>query len=195
MEFLGTLDPEDESVRDFIGFYNEHIGFGFGGEGLGVRLEDAPSGRLILNVGQIRMDRDAAILTINIRYPVTTSSDDFYEVLMPIVHRYDLGIVKGFDRAPIWFEPDDPFIVTLMDAYREQTGDIDAKPVVMGGATYARAIPRAVAYGPKFPDGPHVMHRADEYVSIEDLMKTAHIYAEAIRRLAGPEGGADGESV
>jgi succinyl-diaminopimelate desuccinylase len=104
---------------------------------------------------------------------------------MPLVHSCDLGVVKLFDKAPIWFEPDDPFIRTLMDAYREQTGDEAARPIVMGGATYARAIPNAVAYGPKFQGGPHVMHQADEYIEIDELIKITHIYAEAIRRLAG----------
>jgi succinyl-diaminopimelate desuccinylase len=119
-----------------------------------------------------------------VRYPVTLASEAFYDALMPMVHSYDLGVVKGFDKAPIWFEPDDPFIEALMDVYREQTGDADAKPLVLGGATYARAIPRAVAYGPKFPGGPDVEHQADEFIAIEELIKLTHIYAEAIRRLA-----------
>jgi succinyl-diaminopimelate desuccinylase len=183
MEFLGSLTISSESVRGFVDFYNEHIGFDVHGDGLGVGLSDEPSGKLVMNVGKIAMDRDAAILTVNVRYPVTLTSDAFYDALMPMIHKYDLGVVKGFDKAPIWFEPDDPFIGTLMDVYREQTGDAAAKPIVMGGATYARAIPRAVAYGPKFPGGPDVEHQADEFVSVDDLIKMTHIYAEAIRRL------------
>ncbi|MDR1496006.1 MAG: M20/M25/M40 family metallo-hydrolase, partial [Clostridiales Family XIII bacterium] len=169
----------------FIDFYNENIGFDVHGDGLGVGLSDELSGKLILNVGEIALDRDAAILTVNVRYPVTSTSATFYDALMPVVHRHDLGVVKGFDRAPIWFEPDDPFIETLMDVYREQTGDADAKPLIMGGATYARAIPRAVAYGPKFPGGPHVEHQADEFIAVDELIKLVHIYAEAVRRLTG----------
>jgi succinyl-diaminopimelate desuccinylase len=183
--FLGTLELANDSVREFIDFYNGNIGFDVHGAGLGVGLSDEPSGKLILNVGQIAMDRDAAILTVNVRYPVTLTLDDFYDALMPVVHRYDLGIVKGFDKAPIWFEPDDPFIEALMDVYREQTGEAEAKPLVIGGATYARAIPHAVAYGPKFPGGPDVEHQADEFIAVDGLMKLTHIYAEAIRRLAG----------
>jgi succinyl-diaminopimelate desuccinylase len=187
MEFLGMLDIPNDSVRGFIDFYNRHIGFDVHGDGLGVGLSDVPSGKLIMNVGKIAMDRDAAILTINVRYPVTRSSEDFYDALMPMVHRHDLGVVKGFDKAPIWFEPDDPLISTLMDVYKEQTGDANAEPFVMGGATYARAIPRAVAYGPKFPGGPDVEHQADEFISEKNLIKITHIYAEAIRRLTGRE--------
>jgi succinyl-diaminopimelate desuccinylase len=183
-DFLGTLDISNESVRRFIDFCNRHIGFDTNGDGLGVGLSDGPSGKLILNVGKISMDRDAAILSVNVRYPVTLTSGDFYDALMPMVHRYDLGVVKGFDKAPIWFEPDDPLIRTLTEVYREQSGDTEAKPIVMGGATYARAIPGAVAYGPKFPGGPDVEHQADEYTSISNLMKMTHIYAEAIKRLS-----------
>jgi succinyl-diaminopimelate desuccinylase len=184
MEFLGELELANESFRDFVKFYNDHIGFEFHGGGLGVGLSDDASGKLILNVGQIRSDSDAVMLTINVRYPVTLSSNDFYDALMPAVHKYNLGAVKAFDKAPIWFEEDDPFIETLMSAYVDITGKTDARPKVMGGATYARAVPRSVAFGPKFPDGPHVMHQADEFISIDDLMLITHIYAEAICRLA-----------
>ncbi|MDR2164015.1 MAG: Sapep family Mn(2+)-dependent dipeptidase, partial [Clostridiales Family XIII bacterium] len=184
LEFLGTLDIANDSVRAFIDFYNERIGFEVYGEGLGIGFADEPSGKLTLNVGKMAMDRDAAILTLNVRYPVTFTSDAVYDALMPIVHRYDLGVVKGIDQKPIWFEPDDTLIGVLMDVYREQTGDADAAPITIGGGTYARAIPHAVAFGPGFPGGPQVEHQADEYIDIENLMKLTHIYAEAMRKLS-----------
>ncbi len=36
-----------------------------------------------------------------------------------------------------------------------------------------------------FPGEPDVAHRADEYVIVENLVKAAAIYAEAIVELAG----------
>jgi succinyl-diaminopimelate desuccinylase len=89
------------------------------------------------------------------------------------------------DRPPIYFAVDDPFIETLMAVYRENTGDTENKPFVIGGGTYARAIPNAVAFGAKFPGRDDVMHKKDECLLIDDLIKTTHIYADAIYKLTG----------
>jgi succinyl-diaminopimelate desuccinylase len=58
---------------------------------------------------------------------------------------------------------------------------------VIGGGTYARAIPNAVAFGPRFPEEEDVMHQKDEYMRVDSLMKAARIYADAIFRLAAPK--------
>ncbi|MDR0852702.1 MAG: dipeptidase PepV [Clostridiales Family XIII bacterium] len=185
MAFLGELHIANESIRDFVGFYNEHIGFELDGEGLGIGFSDEPSGKLILNVGMIGMDSEAVIVTINTRSPVTIKEDEVYDALMPLVHKHNLGVVKLDSNPSIYFAPDSPFIETLMDVYRENTGDTESKPFVFGGGTYARVIPNAVAFGPSFPHTPDLMHQKDEYINIDDLIKITHIYADAIYRLTG----------
>jgi succinyl-diaminopimelate desuccinylase len=185
MKFLGELEVANESIREFLGFYNTHLGFELHGEQMDIGFEDEASGRLILNVGLVSMDAEAVIVTINVRYPVTLTEGQVYDSLMPLIHRNDLGIVKLGHNPPIFFPPDSPFIETLMSVYREHTGDEANGPVVIGGGTYARAIPNAVAFGPRFPGEPDLMHQKDEYITTDDLVKITEIYADAIRRLAG----------
>ncbi|MDR1028803.1 MAG: dipeptidase PepV [Clostridiales Family XIII bacterium] len=187
LDFLYELGLANESVRDFLTFYHEHIGFDSDGARMGVGFSDDPSGKLTLNVGLIAMDSEAAILTVNARYPVTMREDSVYEAMLPLIHEYDLGIVKLHSKPPIYFPEDDPFIETLMEVYRENTGDTKHKPFVIGGGTYARAIPNAVAFGPRFPGREELMHRKDERISIDDLMRTTHIYADAIYKLTGED--------
>ena len=70
----------------------------------------------------IDMSQKSVNLTINIRYPVTFDEDKVYEAMMPVINRYDMGIVKGEHKAPIYMPADSPLISTLMKVYREQTG-------------------------------------------------------------------------
>ncbi|MDR2156489.1 MAG: dipeptidase PepV [Clostridiales Family XIII bacterium] len=185
LEFLDEVGIANESVRDFISFYRERLSFETDGARMGVGFSDGPSGKLTLNVGKIRMDAEAVILTVNARYPVTMREDEIYEAMLPLIHRHDLGIVKLSSKPPIYFPADDPFIETLLSVYRANTGDTESKPLVIGGGTYARAIPNAVAFGSKLPGRPAVMHQKDECVAIGDLMTAAHIYADAIYKLTG----------
>jgi succinyl-diaminopimelate desuccinylase len=185
MQLLSELPIAGEGVRDFVDFYRNHIDFETDGKGLGIAASDVASGRLIVNVGQIELGREAAILTVNVRNPVTRQEDDVYADLRPLIDRYSIGVVKVSGNEPLYFEDGDPLVQTLLDVYRECTGDMVSSPLVIGGGTYARAIPHAVAYGPAFPGRPEVMHQKDEYVEGEDLMRSCHIYAEAILRLSG----------
>ena len=185
MDFLGRLDFANEDAGDFIEFYNTYIGYELDGQSLGCGFADEPSGKLILNTGVIDMDSEAASLTINVRYPVTSSADAVYGSIMPVLDKYDLGLVKGKHEEPIYIPADDPMIVTLMDIYKEQTGDTGSEPQVIGGGTYARAMKNVIAFGARFPEEPELGHQKNEYISIDSLMKMTRIYAEAIYRLAG----------
>jgi succinyl-diaminopimelate desuccinylase len=79
---------------------------------------------------------------------------------------------------------DDPFIKKLMAAYQEFTGD-DSEPIAIGGGTYARKVKKGVAFGPLFPGQPELAHQKDEHIGIDDLVKSAAIYAKAIIDIAG----------
>ncbi|MFS8631341.1 MAG: dipeptidase PepV, partial [Bacillales bacterium] len=53
--------------------------------------------------------------------------------------------------------------------------------------TYARSLERGVAFGALFPGREDVMHQKDEYAIVDDLLKAAAIYAQAIYELAKAE--------
>ncbi|MDR3072954.1 MAG: dipeptidase PepV [Clostridiales Family XIII bacterium] len=185
MALLGEIGIANESVREFIDFYNDYVGFENDGKALGIQFSDEPSGPLTLNCGLVEMDKEAAILTFNVRHPVTMKEDVVYEALLPLIHKLDVGLVKLDYKAPIYVPASDPFIQTLMRVYRNITKDEESKPIVIGGGTYARAIPNAVAFGPMFPNEPDCMHQADEYVDLNHIRKAMHIYADAIYELTG----------
>lgn len=185
MDFLSQLNFVNDDVNEFIEFYRTRIGYELNGASLGCGFSDEPSGDLVLNVGMAGLDGEAISLTINVRYPVTFSAEAVYEAIRPAADAYNLGIVKGKHEEPIYLPAEDPMVVTLMDIYKKQTGDLDSEPLVIGGGTYARAMKNVIAFGARFPGEPELGHQKNECISIESLMRMTKIYAEAIYRLAG----------
>ena len=183
MAFLGQLNFASDDVNVFIDFYNQYIGFELNGEKLGCGYSDEASGNLILNVGMIRLEKQAASLTVNVRYPVTCTSEQVYEGILPTINKYDMGLIKGKDKEPIFIGPDSHMIQTLVDIYRKHTGDMESQPMVIGGGTYARCAKNVVAFGGLFPGDEDLMHQKDERLSLERLMTMTKIYAEAIYAL------------
>ena len=184
MDILGHINFANDDMNSFIDFYNTHIGFETDGSAMGCGLSDEQSGRLVFNVGMIDMSQKSADLTINIRYPVTSDDDKVYEAMMPVINRYNMGIVKGEHKAPVYMPADSPLISTLMKVYREQTGDTDTPPLVIGGGTYARAADNIVAFGACMPGEEEMAHQKNEYIKIDNLMQMTRIYAQAICELA-----------
>ena len=61
-----------------------------------------------------------------------------------------------------------------------ETGDMDAEPFSIAGGTYAKDVNNTLAFGGLFPGEEDTMHQADEYKTVDNLMKMARIYARAI---------------
>ncbi len=187
MEFLGELRFENDDINDFIEFYNKKIGFCLNGEKIGALLHDEITGDLIWNTGLISADEKAGSFTINVRYPVTLTAADVYEKIGPHLDEYGFGVVKITDKVGLYVPEDDKLVTTLMDIYREQTGDYESKPIAIGGGSYARAMNNGVAFGIKFPGEAATEHQKDEFIDIDNMMKGAAIYADAIYRLCCEE--------
>lgn len=183
-ELLGQLNFDKDDVNSAIGFYNTYIGYHLHGEKIGCHLKDKPSGDLAFNVGLVNINDHEEKITVNVRYPVTFDVEDVYSgiemVVVPLGYR-----VKALDYlAPLYKPVDDPMVVTLMDAYAKFTGDTESKPIVIGGATYARAVPNTVAFGPVMPDGEDMCHQPNEYISKDDLFTSTKIFAKVLYELA-----------
>ncbi len=167
-----------------------HILYDYYGAGLGIALADVPSGRLTHNGGILSLDADGRMmLNVNIRYPVTAQGKDVVEQMTR--HCAGLGFTVDHvsDDAPTYIPSDSAIIQTLTQTCNEVLGTRLA-PYVMGGGTYARHLPNAVAFGPgipgsakPFPQGHGGAHEPDECVNIDDLLKALKIYVLSLIRL------------
>ena len=79
---------------------------------------------------------------------------------------------------------DSELITTLMEAYKNHTGDMESEPIVIGGGTYARAADNIVAFGCVFPNEEELAHQKNEFIDIDKFILSTKIFAEAIYKLA-----------
>ena len=160
----------------------KRIGLAYDGKAMGLDLSDATTGHLTLNLGEIHINKKESRAVLDIRYPATKSGEDVIAILSEKAEEAGAQVKVRSHNMPLYMEKDSDIVQSLLGVYREVTGDM-TEPFTIGGGTYAREIPNAVAFGPLFPGRPDVMHQRDEYFSIEDLVQITRIYARAIRTL------------
>lgn len=181
--FLNTLDIQLGDMAKFIRNYNTTIGLEYNGEHAGCHFSDEDSGKLTFNVGKIDVDKDFAKVIVNIRYPITRPLEDVESGIINTFKPLGMSYTLYEHMAPIYFPKDHELIVKLMKVYQDHTGDM-SEPITMGGGTYARAMDNAVAFGGLFPGDPELAHQKNEYITVENLIKTSQIYASAIYELS-----------
>ena len=154
------------------------------GVGLGIHGSDDVSRDLTSNLGIVKTEGDSLVMTVNIRYPVTWPGTK----LLNLCKEYLVDKLSGYellqfdDSPPLYFPLDKQPVAAIVDVYRLETGD-DTPPGVMGGGTYARAVPNTVSIGTGW-DGDGPAHENDERIHVKHPLKMAKIYAHILYRLA-----------
>jgi succinyl-diaminopimelate desuccinylase len=186
LQFLRTLplSLEEHRTLDFILTYP---GTGFYGEGFGIALSDEPSGKLSLNLGILDLTSLRVRCVLDIRYPVTYKRDDVFLPIEKIAQSEQFSTKVLTHQEAHHVPKDSALVQSLLKAYADVTG-LDPFAYAIGGGTYAKALPQGVAFGPVFPGEPEVIHCADEYISIDNLLLTTKVYAQAILNLAADAG-------
>ncbi len=155
------------------------------GSVMGIARTDNVAGPLTSNLGMFEANDRRVQLIYNVRYPVTWNCAELIDANRPVREQGGWKLAEAEDQPPLYVPLDEEPVATLMHVYQSATGDVTSQPETMGGGTYARATPRAVAFGAGFPgvdDGP--AHEPDERILISSLLNAAKIYAQAFYELA-----------
>lgn len=154
------------------------------GKKLGVAYRDEVTGELTLNAGTFSYAKTVdSRIGFTMRYPVTFDWEQGkQQIVTELAHRQ--MYVESFSNSMPHYVAKDHFLIqTLQRVYEEATGET-AELLAIGGGTYARSLKAGVAFGPLFPGSEDLAHQKDESITIEDLLKAAAIYAQAIYELA-----------
>ena len=157
------------------------------GSSIGVDSRDEYFGGLTCIVGTIHRELDRMRITIDIRYPTSTTGEELLAKFQALAAEAGATVELTGGLPPFLTKPDSPAIQALASAYREATG-FDGEPFTIGGGTYAREFPCAASFGPEdphdvYPDWVGPMHGADEGVSEESLKRAMRVYILTIARL------------
>ena len=152
----------------------------YNGSGLNLNISDKESGNLTMNLGTIITENGYLKLQIDIRYPITFEKDFITETIKKALPF--CTVEQGAYHRPIYVSPEDDLIKSLLWAYEKVTGT-KAKPITIGGATYARCLNKGVSFGPVFPNEKSTIHQENEFMSVANFEKLQNIYGLALEKL------------
>ncbi len=156
------------------------------GSGLGLQSEDGFFTPLTAVGGRISVDGGHIVQTVDCRYPTSLTGGEITRILQREAGSA-ADIAVDADNAPFYMPLDNPAVQACIDSYNLITGE-HAAPYTIGGGTYARHFPNAVAFGPEHPERPMPafcgpIHGADEAGSRRDFTEALKIYITALLRL------------
>jgi succinyl-diaminopimelate desuccinylase len=184
INILAELPFAKGKAKEFLSFYRDKIGIEYDGASIGCKDQDDVPTVLTFNTGVIKGDQNKIEFIVNIRYPVKSNAEKVVSDIRNNIENELVNVEILNDAKPLYIAKDDPFIQKLMSAYQEFTGD-KSEPIAIGGGTYARMVDKGVAFGPLFPGQAELAHQKDEFINIDNLVKSAAIYAKAIIDIAG----------
>ena len=137
--------------------------------------------------GKITTGPDGRISqTIDCRYGLSMSGERITGLLREASGDF-ADVIADADSVPFCMDPENPAVRACIDSYNQITGE-DARPFTIGGGTYARHFPNAVAFGPEHPERPAAdfcgpIHGINEAAKKTDFMEALRIYILALMRL------------
>ncbi|MBQ6420820.1 MAG: Sapep family Mn(2+)-dependent dipeptidase [Clostridia bacterium] len=153
------------------------------GEALGVAMADAESGALTMNFGVLSFDNGAFRCGFDIRSPLCGNTENIVEAIRKRLAEAGFSFEGDPALRPVHYVPaDSPLVLECLDVYAQYTGK-KGECLAIGGGTYVHDIEGGVAFGVEFPGRDYRIHGADEFADIGELLLTAKMYAEVIRRL------------
>lgn len=169
--------------KQFVSFIVELFDGDIYGKALELDFADDMSGPTTLNPGILNYENGNGTIQVSMRYSVSYPFEEKMTQAQQILSKHPFSLDVVSNSTPHYVPASDDFVQTLLNVYRKYTGDY-SNPLSTGGGTYARTMKKGVAFGMLFPGEMDVAHQKDEFVVIENLVKAAAIYAEAIVELA-----------
>lgn len=182
---MKVVDAEGEIDQPFASMYMNCIANLHHGENLGIDLPCGDAVRTSVNPGKIITSSDTLSLVLEVRYPVMYTAAQIFEKLRSSLEKYSgagVTVIEKNEMLPVCVDKNGPVINSLLDAYRDVTGEM-SQPVATGGATYARAMKNIIAFGPKFPGTESTEHKSDEFIYLDEFYKLRKIYGKALINL------------
>jgi len=171
----------DKKIDNFFEMVNTYfMNAKANGERLGLDYCDEEFGMSEIRNYELKHINNQLIFSFALSYPAGMNID---EMIQKIKEKtlMEVEIVHHFQ--PVKFEKDCFMVKQMQYAYEKITGN-DGTPVTTTGGTYAKMMPHIVPFGPSFPGQKGIGHQPNEWMSIEDLITNAKIYALALYSLA-----------
>lgn len=178
-------NTDNGGQREMLRGLNSIFPFGeTDGTHAGVKAHDEKSGDLTLAFSIFDMENGECSGSIDIRFPTCMTLGEVTERLNEALESAGFTDNGTEGSEPHIVDEDSGFIQTLLSVYERCEGE-KGRCIAIGGGTYVHGIPGGVAFGVERGDTDYHMHGANEFITVDELLKDAVIYAEAIVELCG----------
>ena len=154
------------------------------GKALGIAMSDEISGELTVNFGVLRYTETDLAGNFDSRTPACADDVDLLGLVRMALIRKGLKMTNHTITQCHHTPEDSEFVQTLLQIYEEYTGDAGECHAV-GGQTYVHEIPGGVAFGCELPGIDNLIHGANEFIGVEQLMLSAKMFSLAILDICG----------
>ncbi|MDY3238832.1 MAG: Sapep family Mn(2+)-dependent dipeptidase [Anaerovoracaceae bacterium] len=126
----------------------------------------------------IKTTQDGVEVLVNCRFAYTTSREEIRTAFETMAAKLGGEIIYEDFLPAVFVSREAPFLKELARAYETVT-EQEAQFVLDYGASYCKAMPNMVSYGPIFPGMEDKCHQTDEYMPLEkmeqmyDILETA----------------------
>ncbi len=178
------IDGKITELEQLFSFVNTYfIGAKNTGDRLGIDYSNPEYGIMEMRGYELHTEYDRVSFHVTLSYPLGITIEEIVSRMDAKAVSEGLSVVLLHNYDPVVFEKDSPMVRALQDSYERVTG-LDGTPVTTTGGTYAKAMPGIVPFGPSFPGQKGIGHNPNEWMTVEDLVTNAKIYALALYKLA-----------
>ncbi len=149
------------------------------GKSCGISFNDEISGKTTCVLSMLNTENCRLYGGIDVRFPLNCELFNIRETICGKLRENGFYIESCEGTEPHYTSPDSEFVRSLLRVYEKVTGE-KGECITIGGGTYVHEISGGVAFGAEFPDEDGNMHGADEFITIDNLLKNAEIMAESI---------------
>ncbi|MCI5668259.1 MAG: Sapep family Mn(2+)-dependent dipeptidase [Oscillospiraceae bacterium] len=154
------------------------------GRSASLRIGDEKSGELTLTFSKFAMQDGKISGCIDIRYPVSAQLEDVVNRLSAALEHAGVHYGKNIEEQPHCVPEDSEFVQKLLKVYSEVEGE-PGRCIAIGGGTYVHDIEGGVAFGVERGDTDYHMHGNDEFITEDELLRDAVLFACAIADICG----------
>lgn len=149
------------------------------GQALGIADHAPVLGDLTSANGMVRMTSNKLMFTLDIRHGETITGAEIVQKIRARLEPSGVFIAVHGDSNAFIIPEDQPLVHALLSAYRETTGNEQARPFYMDGGTYSKYLVNAFTTGAStsgdisvlnLPAGHGRAHASDECVCIDGLI-------------------------
>lgn len=184
LELISHLNLQDDASKK-IKSLSELFPFGDNsGRGAKIDCSDELSGSLTCVLSIISYELGHLECKLDIRIPASFKYGDTASKLKSSIESSGFNAAEISGADPHFVSPDSHFVKTLLSVYEDVTGE-KGGCIAIGGGTYVHEIEGGVAFGAEFAGEDNHMHSADEFITVDDLILNAKMFAMAILKICG----------